>query len=301
MTDRAELLTIGQLAQRTGLAVRTLRFWSDTEVVSPVSRSAGGYRLYDVDSVARVELVCTLRELGLGLDDVVRVLDGRATVTEIADAHVAALDARIRSLKVTRAVLSTVAKRRSRIEEIAVMNRLARLSATERLQIIDDFKREVFGDLDVEQGVREKIAELRIDLPEDPAPSQVDAWIELAELVQDPDFRTKMQFFLQISTSASGTAQPGARIFWARQVVDTVAHAEERGMLPEAPAAADLVTDMFGDADLSAVLTCLEAGIDAQAERYRSLVSRVRGEYGAPDATPQLDWLARAIREAQRR
>lgn len=95
--ERPEVLTIGRLADRTGLTVRTLRFWSDEGAVPPVARSASGYRLYDAESVARVELVRTLRELGLGLDEVCRVLSGRTTVAEVAHAHVAALDAQIRS------------------------------------------------------------------------------------------------------------------------------------------------------------------------------------------------------------
>src|SRR5215207_732371 len=136
---RPDVLTIGRLANLTGLPVRTLRFWSDEGAVPPVARSASGYRLYDAACVARVELVRTLRELGLGLDDVCRVLDGSTTVAEVAEAHVVALDAQIRSLRVSRAVLSTVSKRGSTAEETALMNRLARLSATERKQIIDDF------------------------------------------------------------------------------------------------------------------------------------------------------------------
>src|SRR5690349_17439940 len=157
MEENSGLLTIGQLARRTGIAARTLRFWSNEGAVSPVGRSASGYRLYDAACVARVELVRTLRELGLGLDDVCRVLDGRTTVAEVAEAHVAALDAQIRSLKVSRAVLSTVSKRDSTAEETALMNRLARLSATERMQIIDDFKADVFGGLDIEPRLRERV------------------------------------------------------------------------------------------------------------------------------------------------
>src|ERR687897_419747 len=101
MDNQSGLLTIGQLARRTGLAARTLRFWSNEGAVPPATRSASGYRLYDAASVARVELVRTLRELGLGLDDVRRVLDGGVTVAEVAAAHVAALDAQIRWLKVS--------------------------------------------------------------------------------------------------------------------------------------------------------------------------------------------------------
>jgi DNA-binding transcriptional MerR regulator len=262
-----------------------------------VGRSASGYRLYDAACVARVELVRTLRELGLGLDDVCRVLDGRATVAEVAEAHVAALDAQIRSLRVSRAVLSTVSKRGSTTEETALMNRLARLSAAERMRIIDKFKAEVFGGLDIESSLRERIRDLRIELPDDPTPGQVDAWIELAELVQDPGFRARMRAFLELNTPVPGQRQPpGARIWWARQVVETVTEARESGIHPDEAAAAELVSEMFDSADLPAVLESLEAGIEASAEQYRRLVARVRGQLSAPDATEELQWLATALR-----
>ena len=205
--EHPDVLTIGQLAHRTGLSVRTLRFWSDEGAVPPVARSASGYRLYDAESVARVELVRTLRELGLGLDDVCHVLSGRTTVAEVADAHVAALDAQIRSLKVSRAVLSTVAKRGSTAEETALMNRLARLSAAERKQIIDEFKEEVFGGLD-DPGLRDRMRAFSIELPDDPTPDQVDAWIELAELVRDPAFRARLRTWMELNTPVPGQGHP---------------------------------------------------------------------------------------------
>ncbi|MER6393777.1 MerR family transcriptional regulator [Streptomyces sp. NPDC001523] len=296
--ERPDLLTIGRLAHRTGLPVRTLRFWSDEGAVPPAARSAGGYRLYDAASVARVELVRTLRELGLGLDDVCRVLSGGITVAEVADAHVAALDARIRSLKVSRAVLSTVAKRGSTAEETALMNRLARLSAAERKQIIDEFKEEVFGGLD-DPGLRDRIGAYSIELPDDPTPEQVDAWIELAELVRDPGFRDRLRTWMEFNTPVPGQGRPpGASIWWARQIVRTVAEFRKGGVAPEDPAAAELLSELFGDADRAAVLCSLDAGIEAEAERYRRLVARVRGQDSSPDATEELEWLARALRAA---
>ncbi|MDX2524668.1 helix-turn-helix domain-containing protein [Streptomyces europaeiscabiei] len=296
--ERPDVLTIGRLAHRTGLPVRTLRFWSDEGAVPPVGRSAGGYRLYDTESVARVELVRTLRELGLGLDDVCRVLSGRTTVAGVADAHVAALDAQIRSLKVSRAVLSTVAKRGSTVEETALMNRLARLSAAERKQIIDEFKEEVFGGLD-DPRLRDRMRAFSIDLPDDPTPEQVDAWIELAELVRDPEFRARLRTWMELNTPVPGQGRPpGASIWWARQIVQTVAEVRKGGVAPEGPAAAEVLSELFGDADRAAVLRSLEAGIEAGAEHYRRLVARVRGQNSSPDATEELEWLARALRAA---
>jgi DNA-binding transcriptional MerR regulator len=296
--EHPDVLTIGQLAHRTGLSVRTLRFWSDEGAVPPVARSASGYRLYDAESVARVELVRTLRELGLGLDDVCHVLSGRTTVAEVADAHVTALDAQIRSLKVSRAVLSTVAKRGSTAEETALMNRLARLSAAERKQIIDEFKEEVFGGLD-DPGLRDRMRAFSIELPDDPTPDQVDAWIELAELVRDPAFRARLRTWMELNTPLPGQGRPpGASIWWARQIVQTVAEVRKRGIAPEGPAAAEVLSELFGDADRATVLRSLEAGIEAGAEHYRRLVARVRGQSSSPDATEELNWLAQALRAA---
>ena len=78
-------------------------------MLPPAGRSDGGYRLYDAEAVARLDLVRTLRELGLGLDAVQRVLARQTTLREVAHAHVAALDAEIRTLRMQRAVLRTVA------------------------------------------------------------------------------------------------------------------------------------------------------------------------------------------------
>ncbi|MER5554861.1 MerR family transcriptional regulator [Streptomyces sp. NPDC002793] len=296
--ERPDMLTIGWLARRTGLPVRTLRFWSDEGAVPPVARSAGGYRLYDAGSVARVELVRTLRELGLGLDHVCRVLSGRTTVAEAAEVHVAALDAQIRALKVSRAVLSTVAKRDSTLEETALMNRLARLSAAERKQIIDEFKEEVFGDLD-DPRLRDRIRTYSIELPDDPTPEQVDAWIELAELVRDPGFRARLRTWMELNAPVPGQGRPpGASIWWARKIAQTVAEVRKGGIAPEGPAAAEVLSELFGDADRTAVLRSLEAGIEARADHYRRLVARVRGQASSPDATKELEWLARALRAA---
>lgn len=115
--DPSELFTIGQLARRTGVPARTIRFWSDAGLVPPAARSASGYRLYNAAAVARLDLVRSLRELGLGLD-VVRAIAARVTtVADVAAAHVAVLDGQIRTLRLRRAVLSTVARRGTTIEE----------------------------------------------------------------------------------------------------------------------------------------------------------------------------------------
>ncbi|MEU6106609.1 MerR family transcriptional regulator, partial [Streptomyces flaveolus] len=81
------LFTIGDLARRTGLTVKTIRFYSDSGIVPPTDRSPAGYRLYDIGALTRLDLVRTLRDLGLDLALIRQVLDREVSVPEVAAAH----------------------------------------------------------------------------------------------------------------------------------------------------------------------------------------------------------------------
>ncbi|MBC2869241.1 helix-turn-helix domain-containing protein [Streptomyces mexicanus] len=295
--DSTALLTIGELARATGLAVRTIRYWSDEGALPPVARSAGGYRLYDAASVARLELIRTLRELGLGLDDVRRVLAGERTVAQVAAAHVAALDAQIRSLKVTRAVLSTVARRGSSAEETALMNKLARLSTAERQRIVDDFVEEIFHGLDTaDPWIRERTRSLGADLPDDPTPEQVDAWVELAELLQDPDFRAAMRKMIEFNAADRAPGSPaGSSMWFLRRLVDLVGAARDRGVAPTDPEADAVLTELLGaDTDRAAVLRRIDLG--NEVARYRELTAVIKGEQEPPAYREEFAWVVAALK-----
>ncbi|MBF8193478.1 MerR family transcriptional regulator [Nonomuraea sp. K274] len=103
------LYSIGELARRTGLTVKAIRFYADRGIVPPTDRSPAGYRLLGVDAVARLDLVRTLRDLGVDLSTIRRVVDREISLAEVAAAHAEALAVRIRTLRQRRAVLTAVA------------------------------------------------------------------------------------------------------------------------------------------------------------------------------------------------
>ncbi|WP_086562684.1 MerR family transcriptional regulator [Streptomyces africanus] len=295
--DGTGLLTIGELARVTGLTVRTIRYWSDEGALPPVARSAGGYRLYDAASVARLELIRTLRELGLGLADVHRVLAGETTLAQVAAAHVVALDAQIRSLRVTRAVLSTVAKRGSGAEEMTLMNRLARLSAAERRRIVEDFMAEIFEGIDTaDPDIRSRLRFAAANLPDDPTPEQVDAWVELAELIQDPGFRAQMRQMIEFNAADRGPDVPaGSSLWFMSRLVRLAAQARQRGIAPEAPEADDVLRDLLGDTDRAAVLERLTAAFNVRVARYRELQAIVNGLDPQPTHDEEFAWVVAAL------
>ncbi|MET8136290.1 MULTISPECIES: MerR family transcriptional regulator [unclassified Streptomyces] len=296
--DGTGLFTIGELSRSTGLTVRTIRYWSDVGALPPVARSSGGYRLYDAGSVARLELIRTLRELGLGLVDVRGVLAGETTVAEVAAAHVAALDTQIRSLKVTRAVLSTVARRGSSAQEMTLMNKLARLSAAERGRIIDDFMEETFGGLDTaDPDIRTRMRFSIGDLPDDPTPGQVDAWVELAELIQDPGFRARMREMIEFNAAGRGPdVPPGTSVWFMSRLVQLAGEALGRGVDPGSPEADAVLGGLLGDADRGAVLARMESAAHAEVARFRELTALVRGLDPLSAHRDEFAWVVAALR-----
>ncbi|MET7689917.1 MerR family transcriptional regulator [Streptomyces sp. NPDC005483] len=294
--DGTGLFTIGELARATGLTVRTIRYWSDAGVLHPVTRSSGGYRLYDAESVAHLELIRTLRELGLCLADVRKVVSGEKDVASVAAAHVTALDAQIRSLRVTRAVLSTVARRGSTAEEMTLMNKLARLSAAERRRIMEEFVEEMFHGLDLaDPDIRDRMRTSALSLPDDPTPEQVDAWVELADLVQDPEFRALMRRAAEGNTAdrTSGTAAGAAMQFFER-LFRLVGRAREEGIAPEAPEAERVLRELLGGADRTAVLDRMKVTHHAGVVRYRELMGTLKG-ISVPAYEEDFAWVVAAL------
>jgi DNA-binding transcriptional MerR regulator len=299
------LLSIGELATQTGLPVRTIRFYSDAGVVPESERSEAGYRLYGPDALARLGLVRTLRDLGVDLTTIRRVLEREVSVADVAAAHAAAIDAQIRVLRVQKAVLGAVARRGADPKEMQQMHKLAQLSDDERKRIVADFLDEAFAGLDIEPGFAERMRSATPSLPDDPTPEQVDAWIELAELVQDPAFKASIRRMSEEHAKArqgGETMRPDPN--WqaaAALVAEKAGAAREAGIDPVSPEGAAVVEEIlpaFGDAaaDRAAFADRVATGTDARAERYWQLLAIVNGWPPVPTTVPAWEWFIAALR-----
>jgi|SRR5690625_4662518 len=72
MTGRMQ---IGEVAERTGLSQRTIRYYGEVGLVPPSSRTEGGFRLFTEDDVATLELIKKMKPLGYSLEEMRDVLD----------------------------------------------------------------------------------------------------------------------------------------------------------------------------------------------------------------------------------
>lgn len=104
-------LTTGDLARVCGTTVRTVRFYEESGLLAPLTRSDGGHRMFRGDAPDRLQLVMDLREAGLSLQEVRDLFEMKSAA---AGAKAAAEE--------MRAVLSS--KIAAANEKIAVLRRL---------------------------------------------------------------------------------------------------------------------------------------------------------------------------------
>lgn len=70
VTDSADSLSIGELAKRTRVSTRTIRYYEELGILPRPERTEGGTRRYPREYVFFVEGARTLKELGFGLEEI---------------------------------------------------------------------------------------------------------------------------------------------------------------------------------------------------------------------------------------
>jgi DNA-binding transcriptional MerR regulator len=301
-------MNIGELARRTGLSIKTIRYYSDLGLVPEAARTHRGHRRYDAGSALRLDFVRALRELGLDLATIRRVLDREADLRRVAARHADAIDAQIRVLRVQRAVLRALSRRDPTPDEVERMNRIAQATADERRRIITEFLDGIFAGIPVDPQFEAMQRSAADGLPEEPTDEQIDAWVELAELLRDPGFRDLLR---RMGEQSFGTPEAPKRPTGSQAgdalVTEKVGAAIAAGTDPASPAAAAVLADLLpamaaatgrsdGPEFRRELLAGLEAGTDPRPERYWQLIAVMKGWPQWPAKTPNYAWLRDALR-----
>ncbi|MFC4536037.1 TIGR03086 family metal-binding protein [Sphaerisporangium dianthi] len=314
--DDRTLLSIGELAERTGMSVKLIRHWSDIGVVPPASRTAAGYRLYAPEAVARLELARALRDLGLGMAAIKDVAARERDLGEVAAVHADALEVHIRTLRSRQAVLRSITARGTTAERLAVMTRLARLSSAERNAVVREFVADAVGDADA-PAYRAGLLAALPELPREPTAEQVDAWLELGELMEDPALRSAMRHMAEYAARHALREHDEDDVREAERVTDLwvgqVTSAAEAGLAADSPAAEPVVAAVVaawlptqarvpgcpegdGVAARRMLLEQLENAADARLERYWQLMCVINDRPVRPSMAAAGRWLTTALR-----
>ncbi|WP_051311150.1 MerR family transcriptional regulator [Bradyrhizobium sp. Cp5.3] len=129
-TLRRRWRRIGELAEATGVTVRTLRHYEETGLLAASQRTDGGHRMYDRESVRRVCHILALRELGFSLQEIRQTVEGKTSLPALLNEQLERAER-----QVTRATVL-----RDRLRDIA-MNSEANVSVDELPERLDAMTR----------------------------------------------------------------------------------------------------------------------------------------------------------------
>jgi MerR family transcriptional regulator, thiopeptide resistance regulator len=93
--DPGVALTVGQVAQRFGITVRSLHHYDEVGLLVPSGRTVAGYRVYSDADLRRLATVVVYRRLGFGLDEIGELLDGATPVVDHLRRQRAAVESRM--------------------------------------------------------------------------------------------------------------------------------------------------------------------------------------------------------------
>lgn len=77
MASKGHMHQIGEVANRVGLSLRTVRYYEEAGLVRPSQRTEGGFRLYGEEEIARLNLVKQMKPLGFTLQEMRQLLKAR--------------------------------------------------------------------------------------------------------------------------------------------------------------------------------------------------------------------------------
>ena len=110
-------ITIGQLAEQSGVGVETIRFYERKKLIAQPKRPRSGFRHYDEDAARRIRFIRQAQELGFTLAEVKQLLELRldprtscADVKSEAQTKIADIDERINSLQIMRTALMDITR-----------------------------------------------------------------------------------------------------------------------------------------------------------------------------------------------
>lgn len=182
------LWSIGELAARAGVTVKTVRFYSDRGLLPEAGRSSGGHRRYGSEALDRLRFIRSLRSLDLPVPEVERVLESDGADDVLDEA----VSGRLRDVGSQLAALRWKEASLRALQECAAGERAERLRLLGALPAPPDtdalarFWRRALPARLPGRLVSAVLDAVVPQPPEEPLPGQVLAFARLHALVTDP-------------------------------------------------------------------------------------------------------------------
>ena len=115
-------MTVGEVAKKMGVTVRTLQYYDKEGLLSPSAESDGGRRLYTDKDLVMLNQIISLKSLGFSLEDIKGRLFPLETPKEVANALTEQADDIRKKIEQLKASLSAIEQLKTEVLQIQTVN-----------------------------------------------------------------------------------------------------------------------------------------------------------------------------------
>ena len=303
MDDR--IYTIGELSKLSGISVRKLRFYSDKGLLPPTARAERGYRMYSAADLERLGLILALRDAGVSLAEIAKILSKRLAIGSVLELRLKALEAEIKSKRrVAAALRAAIRVPDPTLADLRRIWTVTKLSQSEFRAAIESFFEDVAADAKMSPEWKKQMIDASTpDLPDDPSPEQVDAWTEIMAFVSDREYVAELRN--SMSTMWNGEFDPAAYAEASNATFARVREAIDQGAKPESEAGKAIAREWLQSSARAMNKAPDKAFLDwhndqyrkyhARSARYYELLRILRGERQPDKISEEWSWINAAM------
>lgn len=115
-------MTVGEVAKKMGVTVRTLQYYDKEGLLSPSAESKGGRRLYTDKDLITLHQIISLKSLGFSLDDIKERLISLETPADVANALTEQADDIRQKIEQLQASLSAIEQLKAEVLQMQTVN-----------------------------------------------------------------------------------------------------------------------------------------------------------------------------------
>ena len=115
-------MTVGEVAKKMGVTVRTLQYYDKEGLLSPSAESEGGRRLYTDKDLVTLHQIISLKSLGFSLDDIKQRLISLETPYEVANVLTEQADDIRKKIEQLKTSLSAIEQLKTEVLQMQTVN-----------------------------------------------------------------------------------------------------------------------------------------------------------------------------------
>ncbi len=132
-------MTVGEVAKKMGVTVRTLQYYDKEGLLSPSAESEGGRRLYTDKDLVTLHQILSLKSLGFSLDDIKQRLISLETPADVANALTEQADDIRQKIEQLKASLTAIEQLKTEVLQMQTVNFKKYADIIVNLQMKNDF------------------------------------------------------------------------------------------------------------------------------------------------------------------